>query len=132
MAQPTTARPGISFLAGIATFLVVGVVALIVRSTLSSGPTYDPKRAEARLAKLAALRKEEQAKLSTYGWVDKTKGTVHLPIERAFELIVGQLRSQEPAPSTVKAEANTTNLVPPYLQPAAPAASPAAAAPSVK
>jgi hypothetical protein len=36
-----------------------------------------------------------RAKLGSYGWVDREKGVVHLPIERAMELVVQGVR---PAP----------------------------------
>lgn len=32
------------------------------------------------------LRQAEQAKLTTYGWIDKSSGVVRLPIDRAMEL----------------------------------------------
>ena len=33
------------------------------------------------------LREEENKILNTYGWVDKNKGTVRIPIEQAIELV---------------------------------------------
>lgn len=35
---------------------------------------------------LATLRAEEDGLLNNYGWVDKGKGTVRIPIDRAMEL----------------------------------------------
>jgi hypothetical protein len=37
---------------------------------------------------LARLRSTEQAQLDGYGWVDRQAGTVHIPIERAMQLLV--------------------------------------------
>jgi hypothetical protein len=37
---------------------------------------------------LESARKEEDEVLNGYGWVDKDKGTVRIPIARAMELIV--------------------------------------------
>ncbi|MBN1991112.1 MAG: hypothetical protein JW953_00295 [Anaerolineae bacterium] len=37
---------------------------------------------------LELLRATEEARLSTYGWVDRQAGVVHIPIERAMELVV--------------------------------------------
>ena len=37
---------------------------------------------------LKKLQAEEKARLSSYGWVDQTTGTVHIPIERAMELSI--------------------------------------------
>lgn len=44
--------------------------------------------ADARRQALKELRSEEATQASTYGWVDKDKGVVRLPIERAMELTV--------------------------------------------
>jgi hypothetical protein len=37
---------------------------------------------------LKALRATEEAALTTYGWVEKDKGIVHIPIDRAMELLL--------------------------------------------
>lgn len=39
---------------------------------------------------LVLLRAKEDSVLSTYGWVDSSKGTVRVPIERAMELYLEQ------------------------------------------
>ncbi|MCB1123182.1 MAG: hypothetical protein KJT03_16630 [Verrucomicrobiae bacterium] len=36
----------------------------------------------------ATLRAQEAEVLSTYGWVDKDKGIVRVPVEKAIELVV--------------------------------------------
>jgi hypothetical protein len=38
-------------------------------------------------ADIARLRATEQAQLDGYGWVDREGGTVHIPIERAMQLL---------------------------------------------
>lgn len=37
---------------------------------------------------LKALREQEDAHLKGYGWIDQEKGVVHIPIERAIEMLV--------------------------------------------
>jgi hypothetical protein len=37
---------------------------------------------------LRSLRAEEQKRLESYGWVDRSRGIVHVPIERAMQLLV--------------------------------------------
>jgi hypothetical protein len=37
---------------------------------------------------LQQFRAEEEKRLNTYYWIDKQKGTVHIPIDRAMEKIV--------------------------------------------
>lgn len=34
------------------------------------------------------FREAEQERLSTYGWMDRPSGAVHIPIERAMDLVV--------------------------------------------
>jgi len=36
---------------------------------------------------LAEKRKAEDATLNSYGWIDRTGGMVHIPIERAMDLV---------------------------------------------
>jgi hypothetical protein len=37
---------------------------------------------------LKKLREIEDAHLNSYGWVDRTNGVVHMPIERAMEIVL--------------------------------------------
>jgi broad specificity polyphosphatase/5'/3'-nucleotidase SurE len=46
---------------------------------------------EARLAYRAELQKGQAAQARQYAWVDQSKGTVQLPIDRAMELTVRDL-----------------------------------------
>jgi hypothetical protein len=49
---------------------------------------------------LKKLHAEEQRRLESYGWVDATRGQVHIPIDRAMELLLQQglpARQQAPA-----------------------------------
>jgi hypothetical protein len=39
-------------------------------------------------ADLAGLRAAEDADLNSYGWIDRSAGTVHIPIDRAMQLIL--------------------------------------------
>lgn len=39
---------------------------------------------------LANFRQREDAQLNSYGWVDRSAGTVHIPIERAMDLMAEQ------------------------------------------
>jgi hypothetical protein len=47
------------------------------------------------LADMQALRAREQAQLDGYGWVDRQAGTVHIPVDRAMQLLL-ERRGQEP------------------------------------
>ena len=49
---------------------------------------------------LIQLRAREQARLDSYGWVDRQQGLVHIPIERAMEMLA------EPSPPLRSSEEN--------------------------
>ncbi len=44
---------------------------------------------------LKALRAREDADLHSYRYLDRAKGTVHLPIERAMELVVQEAHEKK-------------------------------------
>lgn len=54
---------------------------------------------------LQAFRAREDAELNSYGWIDRTKGVVRIPIERAMDLVV-----QRGLPA--RSETNKTELGP--------------------
>ena len=67
------------------TLLIVGWLAWMVAArTRPAG--VDQVRAELRRKNLAELRADNHLALSTYGWIDPTKGIVRLPVQRAVEL----------------------------------------------
>ena len=47
----------------------------------------DPRLETDERTQLNSIRIAEEQKLNSYGWVDRKAGTVHIPIERAMELI---------------------------------------------
>jgi hypothetical protein len=48
---------------------------------------------------LVVVRKQEQELLDTYGWVDKERGIVRIPIARAMELVGKEGLQSRPSPS---------------------------------
>jgi hypothetical protein len=120
MAQPKQARAGLPFIWGIVGFCLIGIIAIAVRH-FPSGSRYEETRKNDRLDKLTALRKEEQKKLHGYHWVNKEKGIVQIPIERAMTLALADLKAKGVAPSSEKAEPHVSLIVPPYVKVAAPA-----------
>lgn len=98
------ARPVLLFALGLA--LVTGAVLLLMklahdaldRSARAGDGALHPLAAEREVAPeprlqatpgldLARMRERERARLSTYGWVDRQAGVVHIPIERAMEIV---------------------------------------------
>jgi hypothetical protein len=104
-------------------------------------PTRDDQQGEERFKNLAALNADNQKILTTYRWVDKGKGIVGIPINRAMDLVVKDLSTNHPHPAgpiampvaqpsaTQQPSPNANN--PPAATPAsspAPAATPASSA----
>ena len=48
----------------------------------------EPRLEPDPLALRRELRAEEDALLKSYGWVDRTAGSVHIPIDRAMEIVL--------------------------------------------
>jgi hypothetical protein len=78
-------------------FFLFGAIAVAIVGPAPRGDTYEKMRAENRLKKLKDARDQDEKALTSYAWVDKNKGTVHLPIERAMELTVADLANKKPA-----------------------------------
>lgn len=57
-------------------------------------PGWDARRGAERLQKRLAIDEDASLKLSTVGWVDRQEGTVHIPIEKAMELVVKELKNK--------------------------------------
>jgi hypothetical protein len=82
-------------------------------------PTSTQQTREERIKALAQLNADNQKSLTSYHWVDKSKGIVAIPINRAMELVLKDLAANHPH------AAGPVN--PPTASPT-PAASPAPAA----
>ena len=80
-------------------FVVFGLFVWVVIGASPRGDSYEAKRAIAREEKLKTLREEADKALTTYGWVDKTKGVARVPIDRAMELTLADLATKKPAPA---------------------------------
>ena len=80
-------------------FVLFGAIVVAVIGPSPRGDSYEKMRAETRAKKLKDARDEESKALTSYAWVDKNKGTVRLPIDRAMELTVADLANKKPAPA---------------------------------
>src|SRR5215471_15856820 len=74
-----------------------GAIAVAIIGPTPRGDTYEQKRARDREEQIKKMRDEDTAALTTYAWIDKNKGTVRVPIERAIELTVAELANKKPA-----------------------------------
>jgi hypothetical protein len=119
--QVAQARAPLSVWFGIVLlFALFGVIVLAIIGPSQRRSDYEEARAKKRVENLKTLREEADKALTTYGWIDKTKGLAHIPIERAMELTVAELAKQKPAPAGPIAAPETQ----------APAGAPATAAPA--
>jgi hypothetical protein len=59
-------------------------------------PNADEVTAQVRLKNLADLNSENQKVLTQYHWIDKSKGVVGVPIDRAMDLVLAELQSNKP------------------------------------
>jgi hypothetical protein len=104
-------------------FALFGIIVLAVIGPSPRGNDYEQKRAKAREEKLKVARDEDAKALTTYSWMDKQKGTVRIPVQRAMELTVVELAQKKPTAAGP--------IATPEASAAAPTPSPAAtAAPS--
>jgi hypothetical protein len=78
-------------------FSLFGAIVFAVVGPAPRGDTYEQTRARKRLEKLKTLREGDAKQLTTYSWIDKTKGVVGLPIDRAMTLTVAELGAKKPA-----------------------------------
>jgi hypothetical protein len=75
--------------------LFCGFVLLLV-SQGQSIPNVEEVKAQVRLKNLADLNSENQKVLTQYHWIDKSKGVVGVPIDRAMDLVSVELQSNKP------------------------------------
>src|SRR5690242_17635073 len=73
-----------------------GAIAVAIVGPAPRGDTYEQQRAQNREKKLKDLRDEDAKALTSYSWIDKNKGSVRIPIERAMQLTVADLASKKP------------------------------------
>lgn len=77
-------------------FAFFGMLAFVAVKLSPRGDDYEKKRAKVRAEKLDAAQKENLTALTTYGWVDKTKGIARIPINDAMQLMLVELPDKKP------------------------------------
>jgi hypothetical protein len=106
-------------------FAFFGLLVLVVIGASPRGDAYEEKRAKVRAEKLQGVREQTTAALTTYSWVDKTKGVVRIPINDAMKLTVAELSQKSPAPANPIPAAEASPAPPSAPAAASPAPSPA-------
>ncbi|HWB57964.1 MAG TPA: hypothetical protein VG733_00665, partial [Chthoniobacteraceae bacterium] len=92
------------FLAFAFLLLIFGLAGSIWHHIAPGDKDLDQKRADNRITKREALDKDNEQKLTTYAWVNKDKGIVQIPIDRAMQLVATELATKKAGPSAVKVE----------------------------
>src|SRR4051794_37394689 len=87
--------PFSAWLGVILLFLVFGVIVLAIIGPSPRGTDYEQNRRKKRADTFTKSHEEDVKSLTGYAWVDKTKGTARIPIDRAMELTVAQLSQQK-------------------------------------
>jgi hypothetical protein len=94
---PETKRsPGILLGLGVLILLLAGLVGgLLINRSPSATASEDSERAAVRLKNLEELRSADSNALTTYGWNDRARGIVRIPVRRAMDLVLPQLQASE-------------------------------------
>lgn len=74
----------------------------------------EPRLQTTPVADLQRIRRDERARLETYGWIDRTAGTVHMPIDRAMQLL---LERGLPPTTSAPPPAPAPPAMPPVVEP---------------
>ena len=128
METAVQSKPLWRFAAGAIVLLLAFLLGAKVLTGLAPAPEEEAARAAERAKALADLQNENAQKLGTYGWVDKAKGTVQIPIDRAMELAIAELNSKQPVPAgPIATPAPSPEAAPAASPTATPAGQPASA-----
>jgi len=89
---------GILLFAAVLVLLLLAVLAgLWLNGQGTPTEIEDAGRAEQRLKNLAELQAADSNALTTYGWNDKAKGVVHIPVTKAMQLVLPSFGTPAPA-----------------------------------
>jgi hypothetical protein len=90
------------FLSGVVFVVILVIMLLCLRSYffVVRNETIDENYLSAGNPEIEEVHAREKALLTSYGWVNKEKGIVRIPIDQAMELMVREAQSGTPgAPS---------------------------------
>jgi hypothetical protein len=96
---PKGKSSGPMIVTGLVMILLFSGFVIFLISEGESIPNVEDVHAQARLKNLADLNAENQKILTQYRWVDKSKGVVGVPIDRAMDLVLADLQSVKPHPA---------------------------------
>lgn len=122
--QVQSPAPFSTWLGVVLLMVLFGALAVAIIGPAPRGDTYEQQRAQNRQKKLKDLRDEDAKALTSYAWIDKNKGSVRIPIERAIQLTAAELATKKPAPAgPIATVAPETSAAPSAASAASPAQS---------
>jgi hypothetical protein len=92
------------FFRGILVFALFALITLLWFRHSRPVEGYEDKRAAVRLEKLQKLRADDELKLNHYAWADSKSGVVQVPLSRAVELELSELKLKTPQATEIKVE----------------------------
>ena len=95
---PSGKGPGILLGIAVVVLLLAAVIAgLWINRSTNATEAEDATRSVERAKNLSELQAADIATLTTYGWNDRSKGVVRVPITRAMELVLPTLNNGQNA-----------------------------------
>src|SRR4030095_5240833 len=91
--------PFSTWLGVVCLFVLFGLIVIALIGPSPRTSDYEETREKKRMERLKALQEESQKELTTYAWVDKSKGVARIPIDRAMEVTLAELAQKKPAPA---------------------------------
>jgi hypothetical protein len=119
--QPARERTGLAYVIGILGALLIVAALVLAMKRYTQPPPLGEDRIAVRKKALADLRAAEASELTSYGWVDQTKGVVRLPIAEAMKLELRDWQNPPAARSNLIARVEKATAAPPAA-PAKPSA----------
>ena len=119
--QPARERTGLAYVSGILGALLIVATLVWAMQRYTQPPPLGEDRIAVRKKALADLRAAEASELTSYGWVDQTKGVVRLPIAEAMKLALRDRQNPPAARSNLIARVEKATAAPPAA-PAKPSA----------
>lgn len=84
------------FLAAVLLFLFLGLTVWLTGGRGGETEPEETQRAVLRAKNLAELRADDAKKLESYAWINRTNGSVQIPITVAMKLVVDEIKNVPP------------------------------------
>src|SRR4030095_13536488 len=94
-----TRAPFSTWLGVVCLFVLFGLIVIALIGPSPRTSDYEETREKKRMERLKTLQEESQKELTTYAWVDKSKGVARIPIDRAMEVTLADLAQKKHAPA---------------------------------